>query len=122
MEDDEEISAVNVSCFVDETEWTICDLVYSEPKVVSRESESQCKNPLLNVRCCAIRKAGFFMYNIILIMVRIQSSQKAIPACIEPVCRSQGSSILAQSHTFVEIDHEIISMTIHANSRRAVFN
>ena len=111
---------MNVSCFVDETEWTICDLVYSEPKVVSRESES--KNPLLNVRCCAIRKAGFFMYNIILIMVRMQSSWKIIPASSKPDCRSHGSSILARSHTFMEIDHEIISMSIHANSRMAVVN
>ena len=72
VEDDEEISAVNVSCFVDETEWTICDLVYSEPRTVNKEfTENQFKNPALNVKCVAVRKAGFFMYNIILIMVRI---------------------------------------------------
>lgn len=72
VEDDEEISAVNVSCFVDETEWTICDLVYSEPRTVNKEfTENQFKNPALNVKCVAVRKAGFFMYNIILIMTMI---------------------------------------------------
>ena len=70
VEDDEEISAVNVSCFVDETEWTICDLVYSEPRIVNKEfTDLMFKNPALNVKCVAIRRAGFFMYNIILIMV-----------------------------------------------------
>ena len=72
IEDDEEISAVNVSCFVDDTEWTICDLVYSEPRVTRQEfTDTQFKNPALNVKCVAIRRAGFFLYNIILIVVGI---------------------------------------------------
>lgn len=72
VEDDEEISAVNVSCFVDETEWTICDLVYSEPRVTRQEfTDTQFKNPALNVKCVAIRRAGFFLYNIILIVTMI---------------------------------------------------
>ena len=72
VEDDEEISAVNVSCFVDDTEWTICDLVYSEPRVTRQEfTDTQFKNPALNVKCVAIRRAGFFLYNIILIVVGI---------------------------------------------------
>ena len=72
VEDDEEISAVNVSCFVDDTEWTICDLVYSEPRVTRQEfTDTQFKNPALNVKCVAIRRAGFFLYNIILIVVSV---------------------------------------------------
>jgi len=38
VEDEDEISAVNVLCFVDDTEWTIRDLVYSEPRYVRMDT------------------------------------------------------------------------------------
>jgi len=34
LEDEDEISAINVVCFVDDTEWDIFDLVYTEPRFV----------------------------------------------------------------------------------------
>ncbi|XP_052787031.1 uncharacterized protein LOC128222184 isoform X2 [Mya arenaria] len=74
VEDEEEISAVNVMCFVDETEWHIRDLVYTEPRVFNKEiSDTQFKNPALLVKCVATRRAGFFLYNIIMIMTMISS-------------------------------------------------
>ena len=70
IEDDEKISAVNVMCFVDETEWDICDLVYCEQREFNREiSDMQFRNPALLVKCVAKRRAGFFLYNIVLITV-----------------------------------------------------
>ena len=74
IEDNEEVSAVNVLCFVDDTEWTVRDLVYSEPRQFNKEiTETQFKNPALLVKCVATRNAGFFLYNIILIMVSFLS-------------------------------------------------
>ena len=35
LEDEDEISAINVVCFVDDTEWDIFDLVYTEPRFVN---------------------------------------------------------------------------------------
>jgi hypothetical protein len=72
IEDNEEVSAVNVLCFVDDTEWTVRDFVYSEPRQFNKEiAETQFKNPALLVKCVATRNAGFFLYNIILIMVSL---------------------------------------------------
>ncbi|XP_045184721.2 gamma-aminobutyric acid receptor subunit rho-1-like isoform X2 [Mercenaria mercenaria] len=74
VEDNEEVSAVNVLCFVDDTEWTVRDLVYSEPRTFNKEiAETQFKNPALLVKCVATRNAGFFLYNIILIMTMIST-------------------------------------------------
>lgn len=74
VEDDHEVSAVNVVCFVDDTEWTVRDLVYTEPRSFNRElTETQFKNPALLVKCIASRNAGFFLYNIILIMTMIST-------------------------------------------------
>ncbi|XP_060608435.1 gamma-aminobutyric acid receptor subunit rho-1-like isoform X2 [Ruditapes philippinarum] len=74
IEDNEEVSAVNVLCFVDDTEWTVRDFVYSEPRQFNKEiAETQFKNPALLVKCVATRNAGFFLYNIILIMTMIST-------------------------------------------------
>ncbi|KAL4216777.1 hypothetical protein ACF0H5_024500 [Mactra antiquata] len=74
IEDDDEVSAVNVLCFVDDTEWTVRDLVYADQRTFSKEiAETQFKNPALLVKCVATRNAGFFLYNIILIMTMIST-------------------------------------------------
>lgn len=75
MEDNDELSTINVSCFVDVQEWSLCDYVasvpYTESKVFSRKRNVNTKFPGISVGCCAVRRAGFFVWNVIVIMARI---------------------------------------------------
>ena len=73
QEDREELSTINVSCFVDVQEWSLCDYVdsvpYTEAKVFSQKRNVNTKYPGISVGCCAVRRAGFFVWNVIVIMV-----------------------------------------------------
>lgn len=101
IEDDEHLSSIIVSCFVDEQvfpnlhacmlssfenkcihrlsilflpfqEWELREFVESEIRKVSKEFTGS-KNvvyPFLVFKTLAMRRAGFFVWNIILIMVR----------------------------------------------------
>lgn len=75
LEDKDELSTINVSCFVDVQEWSLCDYVasvpYTESKVFSQKRNVNTKYPGISVGCCAVRRAGFFVWNVIVIMARI---------------------------------------------------
>ncbi|OWF35286.1 gamma-aminobutyric acid receptor subunit rho-3-like [Mizuhopecten yessoensis] len=74
-EDNKEISAINVTCFVDEQEWFLYDYVESVQEVSTKEfsAKKHIQFPWLVVGCCAVRRAGFFAWNVILIMTLISS-------------------------------------------------
>nr|XP_022321663.1 uncharacterized protein LOC111123552 [Crassostrea virginica] len=75
IEDDEHLSSIIVSCFVDEQEWELREFVDSEIRKVSKEFTGS-KNvvyPFLVFKTLAMRRAGFFVWNIILIMTIISS-------------------------------------------------
>lgn len=75
IEDDEHLSSIIVSCFVDEQEWELREFVESEIRKVSKEFTGS-KNvvyPFLVFKTLAMRRAGFFVWNIILIMTIISS-------------------------------------------------
>ncbi|XP_061196753.1 gamma-aminobutyric acid receptor subunit alpha-2-like [Saccostrea echinata] len=75
VEDTEELSTINVSCFVDVQEWSLYDYVdfvpYTETKVFSQKRNVNAKFPGISVGCCAVRRAGFFVWNVIVIMTLI---------------------------------------------------
>lgn len=75
QEDKDELSTINVSCFVDVQEWSLCDYVasvpYTESKVFSQKRNVNTKFPGISVGCCAVRRAGFFVWNVIVIMTLI---------------------------------------------------
>jgi hypothetical protein len=77
VEDKDELSTINVSCFVDVQEWSLYDYVesvpYTETKVFSQRQNVNAKFPGISVGCCAVRRAGFFVWNVIVIMVRRKS-------------------------------------------------
>ncbi|XP_048777841.2 uncharacterized protein LOC125681694 [Ostrea edulis] len=75
IEDDEHLSSIIVSCFVDEQEWELREFVESETRTVSKEFTGS-KNvvyPFLVFKTLAMRRAGFFVWNIIIIMTIISS-------------------------------------------------
>ncbi|XP_063437274.1 gamma-aminobutyric acid receptor subunit beta-1-like isoform X3 [Mytilus trossulus] len=73
LEDEQELSSMNVSCFVDVQEWELKDYVVTEAKQMTKEF-SETKNisfPLLTVKTLAVRQFGFFVWNILIIMTII---------------------------------------------------
>ncbi|KAK3590900.1 hypothetical protein CHS0354_020877 [Potamilus streckersoni] len=74
VEDDYEVSIVNVQCFVDEQEWKLHDFVDSEKREVSKDfTDVKFRNPGLIMRTVAERRAGFFIWNILVIMMLIST-------------------------------------------------
>ena len=70
LEDDSEVSSVNMLSFVDEQEWDVRDIVEAIPEVRSREFSSvKHKFPMITIRTYAIRRAGFFIWNVLAVMV-----------------------------------------------------
>lgn len=73
LEDEQELSSLNVSCFVDVQEWELKDFVITEAKQMTKEF-SESKNisfPLLTIKALAVRQFGFFVWNILIIMTII---------------------------------------------------
>lgn len=73
LEDEQELSSLNVSCFVDVQEWELKDFVVTEAKQMTKEF-SESKNisfPLLTIKALAVRQFGFFVWNILIIMTII---------------------------------------------------
>ncbi|XP_076443999.1 cys-loop ligand-gated ion channel-like [Babylonia areolata] len=98
LEDDQELSAVNLLSFVDEQEWDVRDLVESIPEVRTREfSAVRHRFPILTVRTYAIRRAGFFAWNVLAIMVMICS----LSLCTFAISRSLPQNRLQLSFTLV---------------------
>ncbi|GFS08284.1 gamma aminobutyric acid receptor subunit [Elysia marginata] len=80
-EDEEDMSNVVTHSFVDESEWHLKKFVQCEPRVTEDEYEKdKYKKPGLFFRCCVIRRAGFFVWNIMLIMC-IRHSDAMVVAC-----------------------------------------
>ena len=70
VEDESELSSVNMLSFVDEQEWDVRDIVEAIPEVRSREFSSvKHKFPMITVRTYAVRRAGFFIWNVLAVMV-----------------------------------------------------
>ncbi|KAK3107447.1 hypothetical protein FSP39_014831 [Pinctada imbricata] len=75
VEDDQDLSSLTVSCFVDEQEWDLRDFIESENKSVTKDF-SEGKNvayPFLLMKTLARRRPAFFVWNIIIIMTIISS-------------------------------------------------
>ncbi|KAJ8307908.1 hypothetical protein KUTeg_014555, partial [Tegillarca granosa] len=75
LEDDHDLSVIKATCFVDEQQWSLLDYVESTPQISVKEF-SETKNirfPVLAVHCSAVRKYGFFIWNIVVIMSIISS-------------------------------------------------
>lgn len=69
-EDDREISSVHIETFAKKQEWKIYEFVHFTPKVLTQEyANNKFKKPGMYVFCSAARKPGFFMWNVIVLMV-----------------------------------------------------
>ncbi|XP_076465747.1 cys-loop ligand-gated ion channel-like [Babylonia areolata] len=98
LEDGEELSSVNLLSFVDEQEWNVRDIVEAIPETRCREFSSvQHKFPMITVRTYAIRRAGFFVWNVLAIMVLICS----LSLCTFSVDRKLPQNRLQLSFTLV---------------------
>ncbi len=70
VEDNSEISSINVQSFVDEQEWRLHSHVETWKRVTTRiYQNSKYKHPALSTSCRASRRPGFFIWNIFLVMV-----------------------------------------------------
>ncbi|KAK7116118.1 hypothetical protein V1264_001857 [Littorina saxatilis] len=98
IEDDSELSSVNLLSFVDEQEWDVRNIVEAIAEVRSREFSSvKHKFPMITVRTYAIRRAGFFVWNVLAIMVLISS----LSLCTFAVERTLPQNRLQLSFTLV---------------------
>merc|ERR1712110_1105469 len=69
MLEEEDISNVVTHSFVDESEWHLKKFVQCTPRITENEfTQNKYKKPGLFFRCCVIRRAGFFLWNIMLVM------------------------------------------------------
>jgi hypothetical protein len=69
-EDIEEISSVQIDSFAKQQEWRLHECVSITPKVTTKAyTNPKYKNPAVVVGCFAGRRAGFFVWNVMLIMV-----------------------------------------------------
>ncbi|XP_067667672.1 cys-loop ligand-gated ion channel-like [Haliotis asinina] len=68
------VSHVNVDSFVDQQEWGLYDFVVGEKRLMPNEYSSiKYKRPGFIFRCCAVRKVGYFTWNIMLVITMISS-------------------------------------------------
>lgn len=71
-EDDREILSVYIEIFVKKQEWKIYEFVYFMLKVLIQEYvNNKFKKFGMYVFCSVVRKLGFFMWNVIVLMVSI---------------------------------------------------
>ena len=69
-DDDTKLSSINTQSFVDAQEWDLHSHVETEKTWTTKEfSGSQYRSPAVVFTCRAARRPGFFLYNILLIMV-----------------------------------------------------
>ncbi|XP_071107907.1 cys-loop ligand-gated ion channel-like [Haliotis cracherodii] len=74
MEFNSSISHVNVDSFVDQQEWGLYDFVVGEQRLTPNEYSSvKYKRPGFIFRCCAVRRVGYFTWNIMLVIAMISS-------------------------------------------------
>ncbi|XP_046549865.1 cys-loop ligand-gated ion channel-like [Haliotis rubra] len=68
------VSHVNVDSFVDQQEWGLYDFVVGEKRLMPNEYSSvKYKRPGFIFRCCAVRRVGYFTWNIMLVIAMISS-------------------------------------------------
>jgi len=67
--DENEMSAINLSSFVDQQEWKLHEHIEVSRKVMTQEysSSNRC-HPALSVTCRAARRPGYFYWNVFLVM------------------------------------------------------
>jgi hypothetical protein len=71
FEDDREISSVHTETFAKKQEWGIYEFVHFTPKDLTQEyANKKFKKPGMRAFCSAGRKPGFFVWNVIVLMVR----------------------------------------------------
>lgn len=69
-EDNIEISSINVQSFVDEQEWALHSHVETWKCITTKIFQnSKLKHPSFSTSCRASRRAGFYIWNIFLVMV-----------------------------------------------------
>lgn len=75
--DDQDLSTIEVNTFVDEQEWKLRDFVHYRKKLIKKEfrEDTQAEYPVITMICEAQRRPGFFMWNIVLIMVNYTNRQ-----------------------------------------------
>ncbi|XP_022334395.2 cys-loop ligand-gated ion channel-like [Crassostrea virginica] len=73
-EDTQEISSVQIDSFAKGQEWTLHECVSITPKVTTKAyTNPKFKTPAVVAGCFAGRRAGFFIWNVMLIMTLISS-------------------------------------------------
>ena len=71
MEDTGEGCDINVQSFVDEQEWHLHSHVHTWRKITTKiVQNTKYKHPALSAACKASRRPGFFVWNILVVMVR----------------------------------------------------
>ncbi|KAL5021572.1 hypothetical protein ScPMuIL_000727 [Solemya velum] len=73
IEDQSSLGSVNVNAFMDAQEWKIYKHVESFKDITTVEYASSTVHPILHVQCRVSRKIGYFMWNIVFIMLMIVS-------------------------------------------------
>jgi hypothetical protein len=68
LEDDSEVSKVNVESLVTQREWSLYKHVQSTTKSISNDEGSSSRFTALGLRCHASRRLGFYIWNIYFIM------------------------------------------------------
>ncbi|KAK7090076.1 cys-loop ligand-gated ion channel-like [Littorina saxatilis] len=70
VEDEHDISIVDINAFADDQEWDLHPCVWTEPKVTVKSEYTQFAHskPGLYFKCCATRLAGYFVWNIMFVM------------------------------------------------------
>ncbi len=69
-EDADDLSGINVSAFGKEQEWQLHGHVETRRRLVTRVYESEeSTHPMLSTSCRVSRRPGFFIWNILLVMV-----------------------------------------------------
>ncbi|XP_076453617.1 cys-loop ligand-gated ion channel-like isoform X2 [Babylonia areolata] len=69
-EDEHDVSIVDINAFSDDQEWDLHPSVWTEPKplVTTEYTQFAHSKPGIYFKCCATRLAGFFVWNIMLVM------------------------------------------------------
>ena len=72
LEDNREVSNIHRETFAKEQEWYLHDcVVFTATELTKEYANTKYKNPGMYVNCYASRRSGFFVWNVMLIMVRL---------------------------------------------------
>lgn len=69
VEDKDEISTIYVDCFSDSQEWELYNFVEMDPLDISAQyTRARISYPGVTITCCVARRAGFFAWNVLVIV------------------------------------------------------